>query len=130
MDPSESRKLYPYRVLTTDLTGYEIKDLIYHLDPDATDSESFRREYWGDAHVVKELFEFGLKHSTVLLPIAGAIGKSALDALVERVQKWLATRPEDRTVEIYGPDKKVVRIVKTGKEIRTLSREDSKDSRR
>ena len=37
----------------------------------------------------------------------------------------LSTRTlKDRNVEIYGPDNKVVRIVKTGKEIRTLGEKD------
>jgi hypothetical protein len=33
---------------------------------------------------------------------------------------------EDRTVEIYGPNDEVVRIVKTGKEVQTSSEKDSK----
>jgi hypothetical protein len=70
---------------------------------------------------MEQLVEFYLKHSSVILPIAGAVGKSALDVLADRVRKWLESRPEDeeRAVRIFGPDNKVVTVVKMGKEIRT-----------
>jgi hypothetical protein len=58
----------------------------------------------------------------LLVPIAGAIDKNALDVLVDRAKYCLATRPRDRKVEIYAPDNKGVRIVQTGKEIRTIER--------
>jgi hypothetical protein len=54
-----------------------------------------------------------------LLPIAGAIGKTVLDLIEDRVKNWLARRPEDRTVEIFGPDDTVISVVKVGNSVST-----------
>jgi hypothetical protein len=102
-----------YEVFTYYLTTDEIRDLSYHLDPKAEDLNQLLS---APARMVRAVSL--VLNSRVLLPVAGAIGKSALDVLVDRVKNWLATRPEDRTVQIFGPDDEIVRIVKTGKEIR------------
>lgn len=57
----------------------------------------------------------------VILPVAGVIGKSVWDLVVDRAKNWLARRPEDRKVEILGPDGTVVSLVKKGKEISTTT---------
>jgi len=56
--------------------------------------------------------------SKILLPIAGALGKSVLDVIVDRVKEWIKNRPDDNTVEIVAPDNKtVVSVVKIGQKI-------------
>jgi hypothetical protein len=66
-------------------------------------------------HLWTEVVEFSLS-SKVLLLIAGAIGKSALDVLVDRVTKWLEeTRSGDGELNIFGPDNKVVLMIKRAK---------------
>jgi hypothetical protein len=134
MDYREFRKLYPYIVVAHDLNADEIRVLAHDLN--AIDLNvmygmlhDLGRQVHGDL-TMKEVVEFGRQHSHVLLPLAGAVGQKVLDALVERVKTWLATRPEDRTVQILGPDDEVVGIVKTGKKIQTSSAKDSEDSRR
>ena len=39
--------------------------------------------------------------------------------ITDRVKDWLANRPEDRTVKIYGPGETVVSVVKVGKNVTT-----------
>ena len=99
-------------VAAVDLTADEIRDLRRHLG--LVDTAGRNR--------------MGRPLTKVLLvPFAGAIDKKPVDVLVDRVKEWLSTRTlEDRNVEIYGPDNKVVRVVKTGKEIQTSSEKDSK----
>jgi hypothetical protein len=122
-----------YVVRAFALTADEVKDLRLILGTNATTVGLVTEpdDAYNALSLVWVPVEFGLKHSgSVLLPIAGAIGKSALDLPVDRVKEWLATRPGNRRVEIYGPDNQVVRIVKNGEEIRTSSVEFSKDPRR
>ena len=125
MDYREFRELYPYIVVAYDLNADEIRVLAHGLnaiDLNVTYGmlHDLGRRVYGEL-MMKEVAEFGLRHSAVLLPIAGAVGQKVLDVLVDRAKTWLATRPEDGTVQIFGPDNEVVRIVKTGKEIRTSS---------
>ena len=103
---------YPYRVVTSGLTDDEIEDFGDRLDADATKSfKVFCRD--PSPIFLAESVEFCVKYSSVLRPMAGAVGKAGLDVLVDSVKNWLANRPEheDRTVEIFGPDNEVVRIV-------------------
>ena len=99
-------------VAAVDLTADEIRDLRRHLGLVDTASRNC----------------MGRPLTKVLLvPFAGAIDKKSVDVLVDRVKEWLSTRTlEDRNVEIYGPDNKVVRVVKTGKGIQTSSEKDFK----
>jgi hypothetical protein len=102
-----------YHVFTYYLRTDEIRDLSYHLDPNA---EDLNQLFFAPARMMGDVSL--VLNSKVLLPVAEAIGKSALDVLVDRVKTWLETRPEDRTVQIFGSDEEIVRVVKTGKEIR------------
>ena len=122
MDDRGFRELYAYRVVAGDLTNNEIRDLSHLLHADVNFGPC-ECEDPNDIPLLKEPVEFWLKHSNVLLPTAGAVGKAGLDVLVDILKKWLEARPEveDRKVDIYGPDYEVVRIVKTGKEIRASS---------
>jgi hypothetical protein len=116
-------------VLVHGVTFYELRDLRDHFYAEMT--IPLEEELKPTAHEVasptwKAYLEQFLNW-TVLLPtagpIAGALGKSGLDILADVVKEWLATQPKDRTVEIYGPDGEVVRIVRMGKEIRTSKQE-------
>ena len=133
LDPGSQRE-YPYRVVTSGLTDDEIDDFSDRLDADATKSfKVFCRD--PSPMFLATSVEFCVQYSSVLSPMASAVGKAGLDVLVDKVKKWLANRPvhEDRTVEIFGPDNQVVRIVKTGKKIRTerdTRKEGSKDPTR
>jgi hypothetical protein len=99
-----------YRVLTFHLTNAEYEELRDRVAPKA----QFTQSLGGGGFTPHYDFFFQAK---VLLPIAGAIGKSVLDVIADRVKEWLKHRPEDRTVEIYGPDNSVVSVVKKGREI-------------
>ena len=110
---------YPYRVVIEDVDFLEVQHLSNRLGLDVIRTVDHRDGRLNDI-LSWHLIEFGLKHSNVLLPAAGAVGKSVLDVLVDRVKTWLATRPGNRKVVVlFGPDNEVVQIVKTGKEIRT-----------
>ena len=110
---------YPYRVVIEDVDFLEVQHLSNRLGLDIIRTVDHPDGRLGDI-LSWHLIEFGLKHSNVLLPAAGAVGKSVLDVLVDRVKTWLATRPGNRKVVVlFGPDNEVVQIVKTGKEIRT-----------
>jgi hypothetical protein len=104
------------------LTTDEIRDLRRHLGlPDTASRDIVNR-----LPQKGERSRCAILTRALLVPLAGLIDKKILDVHVDKVKRWL-DRPEvqDRKVEIYGPDDKVVRIVKTGKEIRT-SEEDFK----
>ena len=73
---------------------------------------------------IQEMSSYMEADATTVESAVGAVGQEALDVLADSMKKWLGTRPEDQTVEIYGPDDKVVRIVKTGKKIRTSSEKE------
>ena len=110
---------YPYRVVIEDVDFLEVQHLSNRLGLDVIRTVDHPDGRLSDI-LSWHLIEFGLKHSNVLLPAAGAVGKSVLDVLVDRVKTWLATRPGNRKVVVlFEPDKEVVQIVKTGKEIRT-----------
>ena len=122
-----------FRVVTFELTDVEIQKLSDHLDADAThirEPEQLRDDVlYSELPNLLRVIEFGLKQSSVLHPVAGAVGKSALDVVVDRVKKWLEKRREDRQVVILGPDGQRVRIVKTGKEIRSMTEAEYYKSR-
>ena len=67
----------------------------------------------GPGHAYYDFFV----NSKILLPVAGALGKSVLDVIVDRVKEWLKNRPDDNTVEIFSPDNKVLSVVKIGQKI-------------
>jgi len=114
MGVRDPHRLYPYRVLASDLTADEIQDLCEHL--------------FANARAILEESSNALVE--VLLPVTKINGKSLLDVLVDRVKEWLATRSEDQKVLVYGPDNEVVLIQKTGDELRTSSQKGSNDLRR
>jgi hypothetical protein len=102
-------------VLVADLTADEVQDLSDRLDtaqPMSTESDlDHLQNYWRWNEVV----DFGHHHSHVLFPYIGAVGKSALDVVVDKVKKLLATRPDDRIAKIYGGDGRVVLVAKRAK---------------
>jgi hypothetical protein len=146
MDFNEFRASHPYQVLVHDMTRDEIYDLRSHL---VTDAYIFHEEVIPPArrpgYLTRKLqlqlwqyrrFELDRLYDFVVFPFAkgandmrgmvthghgqGVVEKSELDVLVDRMKKWLETQSRDREVDVYsGPDDVVVRIVKTGKEIRT-----------
>jgi hypothetical protein len=103
-----------YRVLTFGLTNSDYEELRDEVAPEA----KFTTSFGGGGFTPHYDFFF---NAHVLLPIAGAIGKSVLDVIVDRVKEWLKRRPEDRTIEVYGPDGTVVSVIKVGAHIETKS---------
>jgi len=103
-----------YRVRTSGLKYAEYEELRDEVASEA----NFTTSLGGGGFTPHYDFFFNAK---VLLPIAGAIGKSVLDVIVDRVKKWLDGRPkeEDREVDIYGPDGSVVSVVKVNGKIET-----------
>ena len=95
-----------YSVRTEGLSNSEYEELRDAVVPDARFTQAL---FGAGVHGAYYSFIFSEK---VLLPIAGAIGKSILDLIVFRVKTWLKHRPEDRTIDIYGPDGTVISIVK------------------
>lgn len=102
---------FEYRVQIFDLKNAEYEELRDCVAPDAR----FTHSLGGGGFTPYYDFFFQAK---LPLPIAGAIGKSVLDVIVDRVQKWMEQRPEDRTVYIFGPDNAVISVVKKNREIR------------
>jgi hypothetical protein len=47
-----------------------------------------------------------------VLPGLAYVGDKLFDLIMESVRKWLDSRPDAVSVEIYGPDGKVQKIVK------------------
>jgi hypothetical protein len=99
---SESER--EFRVRTSGLKNAEYEELRDCVAPNA----KFTTSLGGGGFTPH--YDFFLQ-GKVLLPIAGAIGKSVLDLIVDRVKKWLAQRPEERTVDTYGSDGTVVSVV-------------------
>jgi hypothetical protein len=100
-----------YHVRTFNLPASDYRELRDEVHPEGELTHALSG---GGAGTVYYDFHIQAKY---LLPIAGAIGKSILDVIVDRVKGWLARRPEDRTVEIFGPDDTVVTVVKLGKKV-------------
>jgi len=111
--PEAAESELKFRVLTFGLKNAEYEELRDSVAPDA----KFTTSLGGGGFTPHYDFFFQAKF---LLPVAGAIGKSILDVIVDRVKIWLAKRPEDRKIEIYGPDGTVVSVVKTGATIQTV----------
>jgi hypothetical protein len=103
---------FEYRVLTFGLKNVEYEEL---RDKVASEAK-FTTSLGGGGFTPHYDFFFQAK---VLLPIAGAIGKSVLDVIVDRVKDWVKRRPEDRTIDIYGPNGSVVSVVKVKGKIET-----------
>jgi hypothetical protein len=118
MDCSKFRAyLTPYMVLVPDLTAEEVQDLSDRLEGAEAMSTESDLDSLQNYRLWNEAVEFGHHHSHVLFPIIGAVG--ALDGFVDKVKKWLATRPDDRIVKIYAPDNRIVLVAKRGKVIET-----------
>jgi len=102
-------------VVPSNLSDADFEDLRDFVDREGRLTQSLGG---GGGHLPYYSLVVQAKHFAPYL--LGAVGKLVSDVIAARVKDWLAKRPEDRKIEIYGPNDEVVSVVKVKNDIQII----------